>query len=408
METKNLTIETLSPIFIWKGEDYSKFDYTVEMEGEISIKIYDVNKLINDLPKYIKNKDKLFEILDNIERAMKEGKSFDIITYLRDVDVKIPEKKYLIREYKTRIKDFLNKRDIKPFINQFSNGELQYYIPGSSIKGAINTALLYDKLKDLDEYVFKEMINEIKNKHKRNKGKGIYLQPNKNIEIKINNKKEQINLNVSKEENKYFISDADVDSRMLDIFVAQRFYVYHIDEDKIGDFKRHEKNKNIIIKIYVEGLKPNQTINLKIKCNDEMFNKIREACNELSLKICEWELNLLDEYKKKGKIKSVYDDLSVYDELIEFYENLLNNIENSNNAFFLNIGWGGGYLPKTLYLLAKEKGISFNDVKVFLNTKHKKDIGDYKEFPFTRTITKCYVPKKGLVYYPFGWIKIEW
>ena len=58
METKNLTIETLSPIFIWKGEDYSKFDYTVEMEGEISIKIYDVNKLINDLPKYIKNKSR--------------------------------------------------------------------------------------------------------------------------------------------------------------------------------------------------------------------------------------------------------------------------------------------------------------------------------------------------------------
>ena len=153
METKNLTIETLSPIFIWKGEDYSKFDYTVEMNGEISIKICDVNKLINDLPEYIKDENKLFEVLDDIGREMKEGNYFDIITYLRDVGVNIPEDKYLIREYKTRIKDFINKRDIKPFINQFSNGELQYYIPGSSIKGAINTALLYDKLKDLDEYV---------------------------------------------------------------------------------------------------------------------------------------------------------------------------------------------------------------------------------------------------------------
>jgi len=91
METKNLTIETLSPIFIWKGEDYSKFDYTVEMKGEISIKIYDVNKLINDLPKYIKNKDKLFEILDDIENGVMSGISglgfSSLQEFIRNIDL---------------------------------------------------------------------------------------------------------------------------------------------------------------------------------------------------------------------------------------------------------------------------------------------------------------------------------
>ena len=54
METKNLKIETLSPVFIWKGDDYSKFDYTVKTiksngRDNLEIKIYDINKLIDDL-----------------------------------------------------------------------------------------------------------------------------------------------------------------------------------------------------------------------------------------------------------------------------------------------------------------------------------------------------------------------
>jgi hypothetical protein len=59
-------------------------------------------------------------------------------------------------------------------------------------------------------------------------------------------------------------------------------------------------------------------------------------------------------------------------------------------------------------LLAEESSMEFKDIKWKLNTYHKKDINDYEEFPFTRTITQYYNPKKrGLVYCPFGWVKIE-
>jgi CRISPR-associated protein Csm5 len=391
METKNLKIETLSPVFIWKGDDYSKFDYTVTIksDGKDILKIYDVNKLIDDLDKYFKE-DKIFEVLDDIEEIMKgNDDNSDIITYLKGKNKNIPINKYKISEYHTSIRDFRHKnykndkknknghkKDIKTFINQKSIPHIPY-LPGSSIKGAINTALLYEALKG-DNEKLENIINS-----------GSLYPNGKNSP------------NISNGENRYFISDAEIKTNMLDIFVAQRFYIYHIEECKIGDFKRHEKNKKIITKIYVEGLKPYQTVDLKIKCSDEIFDKIKQECNELSLKICEWELDLLNRYKEKGKIKSVYN------ELIEFYGNLLNNIKNPNDAFFLNIGWGGGYLPKTIYLLAKESGIDFNDIKWKLNTYHKKDINDYGEFPFTRTITRYYNPERGLVYYPFGWVKIE-
>jgi len=373
METKNLIIETLSPIFIWKGEDYSKFDYTVKLiDRDVLIEIYDIDKLINDLGKYF-GEDKIFEILDEIGERITDNEIFDIITYLKSKNANIPLKKYIIRQYKTGIKDFLHeKRDIKQFVNQNS----MPYIPGSSIKGAINTALIYYQLKNWDKEKLKKLINSGS------------LQPNRN------------NINVSTGENKYAISDVVIKEDMLDIFKAQRFYVYHINKSKIGDFNPKATN-------YIEGLKPYQTINLKIKCNEEMFDKIKKACNELSLKICEWELSLLNEYVKIGKLTNVYNDL------IDFYENLLKEIESSCDVFFLNIGWGGGYLLKTIYLLAKEKGIDIENIKKFFPYSKKKQfyrdkINEYGEFPFTRTISLCFNPqKRRLINYPFGWIKIE-
>jgi len=145
MESKNLTIKTLSPIFIWKGEDYSKLDYTTKLiDREVLIEIYDINKLINDLGKYF-DKNEVFTILDEIEKELEDNSIFDIIAYLKRKNKNIPFKKYIIRQYKTGIKDFLQeKRDIKQFINQ----NFMPYIPGSSIKGAINTALMYCELKN--------------------------------------------------------------------------------------------------------------------------------------------------------------------------------------------------------------------------------------------------------------------
>ncbi len=381
MKTKNLKIETLSPVFIWKGDDYSKFDYTTKIikhngRSNLEIRIYDINKLIGDLDKYF-NEDEIFGILDDIEEIMEGNDSnSDIISYLKGKNKNIPFNEYKISKYSTPIMDFTHKKDIKTFINQKSIPHVPY-LPGSSVKGAINTALLYGALKEYDD---KELKNIIKSGS---------LQPNRGGAP-----------NISNGENRYIISDADIKTNMLDIFKAQGFYVYYKGNAKNmwkwGNFNNRATN-------YVEGLKPNQIIDLKIKCSEEMFNKIKNECNELSLKICEWELKLLEKYCNR-RLRQVYFNL------MDFYEDLGQDIITSNNVFFLNIGWGGGYLPKTIYLLAEEKNIEFNAIKRKLNTKdhYKKNINNYEEFPFTRTITRYYSPKKrGLVNYPFGWVKIE-
>ncbi|XRO75406.1 type III-A CRISPR-associated RAMP protein Csm5 [Methanocaldococcus sp. 28A] len=372
METKNLTIETLSPVFIGNGEVYSKFDYTSKFtNGDVIITIYDEDKIINDLPTYF-NEDEIFQILDEIKKELKENQNFEIVTYLKGKNKKILFKNYKIKEYRTKIRQLLSKKDILQFVHQ----NFMPYIPGSSIKGAINTALLYNKLKNFSKEDFENLI------------KSDSLTPNK----KYNNEL----INVSNYNERYYIFDSFFNENMLDLFMAQRFYVYHINKNKIGTFNKNATN-------YIEGIKPYQKIELEIKCSNEKFDEIKNSCNELSLKICEWELEMLNKYKNFWKDDKVYKDLT------NFYIKLKKDIENnSNNTIFINIGWGGGCLPKTIYILSKEKKIDFNLLKSKLNTKYKNKITSYEEFPFTRTITKYYNPKeRKLKNYPLGWIKIE-
>ncbi|XRO77251.1 type III-A CRISPR-associated RAMP protein Csm5 [Methanocaldococcus sp. 10A] len=372
METKNLTIETLSPVFIGNGEVYSKFDYTSKLINDnVIVTIYNVDKIINDLPKYL-NENEVFQILDEIKKELEENPNFEIVTYLKEKNKNISFKNYKIKKYTTKIRQLLTKKDILQFIHQ----NFTPYIPGSSIKGAINTALLYNKLKDFDKNDFENLINSGS------------LYPNKKYKNDI--------INVSNDRERYYIFDSFFNGSFLDIFMAQRFYVYHMNKNKIGTFNKNATN-------YIEAIKPYQKIELEIKCTSEKFDEIKEACNELSLKICKWELEILNKYKNsKGH--------DVFKDLIDFYKK---EIKFNNNAFFLNIGWRGGYLPKTIYILAKEKGIDIKNIRKFFPYSKKKQyyrnkINEYEEFPFTRTITKYYDPKeRRLKYCPLGWIKIE-
>lgn len=118
-------------------------------------------------------------------------------------------------------------------------------------------------------------------------------------------------------------------------------------------------------------------------------------CNKFSKTIIEFELN--NKY--------------LPDETIKFYNNLLNNIKNNDNSFYLTIGSGSSYLSKTIYLLLwkHDKGNTKGYLNIMKNIFEKeknrklkaslKGARHYIEFPRTRVLDS----NKNI---PMGWVKI--
>ena len=152
-----MSLTTLSPIFIGSGETINKSGYLYNQNAGI-INIVDERKLVNIL-----REKKLFDSFlgsciygdFNFRDFIKKNSAKN---YLKIDDItKYRVKTYSkISTYDKNNKETLN--DINTFIKS-SNGKP--YIPGSSIKGAIRTAIVYGEiLKNKDKYIniFSELL----------------------------------------------------------------------------------------------------------------------------------------------------------------------------------------------------------------------------------------------------------
>jgi len=151
---EKLTIKALTPVHI--GDDrklspYSDYIYTNGM-----IHYVDSDKLMSTL-----NDKQIESFIDGVNNSLKNTNDnkykFRLSEFLRKEKIDIGEvsKYQLISEVDTKAKE------IKRFISTSGRA----YIPGSSIKGAIRTAILYDYLKNYNEgnKVLDNYSNSLKN-----------------------------------------------------------------------------------------------------------------------------------------------------------------------------------------------------------------------------------------------------
>ena len=145
--TMTAEMTVMSPIFIGSGDILNKTKYYFNQNNKI-VKIVDEKKFQRFL-----SKNDLFESFEKHLMRRNEKGNFcgNLVSWLKSEDIDINTLdiwKYTLSTKNVRNKDnesnkYIQLNDIKTFIKG-ANGKP--YIPGSSIKGAIRTALLYSAI----------------------------------------------------------------------------------------------------------------------------------------------------------------------------------------------------------------------------------------------------------------------
>lgn len=345
-----LNIKTISPVHIGTGDVYMSSEYyqdTISMNN----KNYSVFKRIN-LIKYFNSLDK-----NSQDRFSKD---------LLNDKYKLPKLSDEFLRYYS-----YNRCDSRPNPGNQINENIKVldkpYIPGSSIKGAIETALLYNSLTNED-------IHEIFS------GGGFD----------------------EKFANKFFSSNGLPQNSILrflqisDSTTAPHPYIYDIKTikaNKKGGFSKvfNLYYETILGKNLVSTLTTNFDSRLfkKLNLEDKKYlldlDYIKESIYNFSNDYMENELEFIEKYGKEN---------SMVKEMYKFYRAYKK--KNSIDSPFLKIGSTSGLLATTINLKIKHvDSYYFKRVKNSSRTKKAK-----YEYPVTRRISN----KTG---YPTGWIQLS-
>lgn len=371
----NIKLTTLTPVFIGSGEVLSPYsDYIYDNGFVYIIDAQKVNKLFKENPK-------LINIFVNGVRK----------------DTNNEEDKYTLKKiFQNENIDFKNfvktkikvKGDIKNIqINKFIESGGRKYIPGSSIKGAIRTAILFDILnKDstAKDYFFKQIEN-LKNINDKKS-----LKDEKKKISKIDNKILNDGDNLLRF---LYIGDSDFfNDSVTEILLARRY-----------SLKNQSKNKRagnpIVYESISEGLEVNFRISLKaIKNLNQKYDYFQQ--DEKSLKNIFGAMNLFSKFNIKRELKY----LSNFESIINIYKNIENMIDDNNNSAIFRIGQGKTIFDNTILNIIDDSSI-FNILydNILKDKRDNKERTDRKLYPSTRTISITNNQPSNI----FGWCKLE-
>ncbi len=377
-----IKLTTLTPVCIGDGNKINS----------ITDCIYDRNRV------YYLNKQKIAERLAGNEELMDRYMSgivsnmnnnrteFDLKYFLEKV-LRLSQYDYTLysieRKSKTNTSPYISggkpQKQRKIEINTIiKNPDRNPYIPGTTLKGAIKTAFLYDWLLD-----------------KNNEWCKKYLQNMNNEEIEKALKEEL---------------EAEFDSYQLGIHDSSMF-----------DFEKKCKiieNKRLSIKTLKTEIPQSWECILEDKACETQIWDVRKdnktyswedicrVVNRYTIKQNDREKQLLEEASENSNIK--YEDEDMKYHLIEFYEDMKAEIKNNPDCLFMRIGSGKGYFYNSVALALYDADDS-RDKRNFKQLLEKSDYdkkGKKKsnlnpdEFPITRVIELS--DNK-----PLGWVKLE-
>lgn len=307
-KSSEIVITGLSPIFIGSGEKYSQLDY---INKNNRIYILDFDKILEQIPAESIN-DLTKEILVNFKNNIWKG---DIDKFLNKYN--IDWNKFIEKEY-----DLIGKMG-KNEINQFIKTGDRIYIPGSSIKGAIRTAVLFDILKrnpDIKNRILPYVLTDFRDqeivKLIQSDGRTALLRA-------------------------LMISDSFLENKNNYIKVIQT-NVYHL------------RDKEFTIPIFYEvldkGFESKNSIKINYKLLDsntlitQYFNltknEILRAINVFSREIIDYELKVFENQNDPN-----------LSEVINFYKDLKSQLDSlKKNECILRLGQGSSAIGISLFL----------------------------------------------------------
>ncbi|MDR2967898.1 MAG: type III-A CRISPR-associated RAMP protein Csm5 [Methanobacteriaceae archaeon] len=371
-------IQTLTPVHIGSGNKYSPSEYvSPELKNKKGNIIHLIRRINFDKYYSSLSDDKKDEFLENIT-------NFNF--KLNEFDSEIPKK-------------FKRYNSINKTSNKFPKEIIEHirtldelFIPGSSLKGAIKTAIVYN----LIDY---SHLDDIKYLFKRGKF-GEFIHPFENFTNSFfssqkGGKSAQYNIS------KFF--------QVFDSSTIQTADVHNIisimgKRDSYDGFQYYKRNNRLVESFFEtipnkKSLKskisinynPNiyKKLNLKNKENLIDITNIKEYIYNFSKDIIDYELEFLDKYSYSN------NDLStVNSKLIKYYEQL-NNI-NTLETPIIKLGAGSGFMAMTIGIKIKNlDGSLFERIR---NSLRGENYG--YEFPKSRKI----IERSNM---PLGWVKLK-
>jgi CRISPR-associated protein Csm5 len=372
--SKRMIIEPISPIFIGSGEKVGKFETLVAGNKTY---ILNFDKLMENgkfVALFVENMDKI------LDTSTKDGALKAIFNYL----------KMNIEDYSHTSFPTIYDKNGKPNtlqISRFVHTAGRFYIPGSSIKGAIRTALIrangafakrFENVLNTPN-ISKSEVNEIED----NVFGSAQLSPFKAL----------------------IISDSSfIDKNYIKF---KKVEVIHLEkgEQRIPQF----------LELWLHDLKNTGSnkvesrITFKADVSSKLLNQngaMKDAIGYL-MQVFGSEKNFVDTMKEavqiliemeKQKINaSNYQQKS---ELLNFYNTLSKINKETENGFVLRVGGHSGFYSKTAY-----RGfLQPKQVKVLKILLGHKEVKEYN-FPVTTRIVRLSESPKDIL--PIGWIKVE-
>jgi len=303
-----LEITGISPVFIGSGDLYSQLDYIVEDQ---KVHLLNFNSLLGDILLNLID-DLTKNILDNFRNNRWEG---DVKSFLEEYGL----------DWKKHVKqthDLIGEIG-KNELHQFIKTSDRLYIPGSSVKGAIRTGVLFSLLKNNPTIRDREESNVLRYFNDRNIQELIRTSAKDDLLRAL------------------IVSDLHLSDPKNNTQIVESS-VYHLE------------NKEFTIPIFYEvldkGFHGSGSIKidknliesdfLKAQYFDLNASSLVEAVNDFSQRIITHELKTLQSQKD--------DNLS---QIVSFYSSLDHQLKNlGKNECVLRLGQGSSVLAITLFL----------------------------------------------------------
>lgn len=364
------TMKTITPVFIGNGRSYFANEFVT---GKAKLKDKKVNIIKRiDVIEYYKDltddkKDKFIENLSN--------QNFKLEQY----DSKVKNK---YRRYNALCKFSLtDKNGYKNIPNEIAEGiktNDKFFIPGSSLKGAIRTGLLYNLI-NVDD-IPRNIIQNRNGKYRINRFEHDKFINNIFSAPKGNSAQKSIMRFLQ-------ISDSSV---------ASLPHIYDLKTIKAkpsGVFEDHGRNGRVI-KTYAEtiGMQKSFKFSLNNSLNDDVLKRIgiedkkylislkniKESLYNFSNDIIDHEIEFYEEYNNPN-LKRTYENLSKR-----------NNLDNP----LIKIGSGSGLLATSIGLKIKnDDSRRFEEIRQSFRRSYE------YEFPKSRKITSTNLP--------LGWVQLS-
>jgi CRISPR type III-A-associated RAMP protein Csm5 len=305
-EKYKLEIIPISPIHIGTGDEIIYFS-----KNEQKIVVKDVERFIKEWQKL--NAEEKYQIIKdcNADAIPQEKYTLGVSFNLKAENVK-------------RIREFNKTIDFKP------------YIPGTAIKAGLRTAFLSYLLND------QNVSSQVKNKIIQD------ILPSTNISDKYADDEIDRYLMGDDPQKDIFKSIQISDSKLFDI---EKLKVIKIQIFNV----KHNSNEWMRYKIFVEAINNSTDVLTEttltidkyfLSQNDALLGKNKDKINiDTLIKAAKMFTNFIINYEKnfyknKNEVRNIYN----------FYNSILTGINNNlgDNEFLLPIGWGTGWVMKTI------------------------------------------------------------